>query len=265
MPEPLKRTALITGGSMGIGYELAKLFAQDGCSLILVASRAAPLEETAQNLRNSYGVEVRTIARDLSEPSVARDIFAELQSAGITVEYLVNNAGFGALGAFAETDLMHNLDMIAVNVTALAELTGLYLPEMIKRRSGRILNVASTASFQAGPLMAVYYASKAFVTSFSEALANEVCGTGVTVSVLCPGPTATYFQKRAGTERSKVFQLVMMEAAAVARIGYRGMLNGKPLIIPGLINKLHFQLIRILPRRLIPHLVRRAQEQRRKG
>ena len=262
MPDTTKRTALITGGSSGIGLALARLFARDGWDLVLVASRAERLDTAASELAERCHARVRVMVKDLARPGSAREIFDELERDGVSIEVLVNNAGFGGLGRFAETDLKHNLDMIAVNLTSLTELCGLFLARMLERKHGRILNVASTAAFQPGPLMSVYYATKAYVVSFSEALANEVRGTGVTVSALCPGPTETDFQKRAGTERSSLFSTVMAGAAGVAEAGYLGMMRGKTLIVPGFLNKIHVSLVRFLPRRLIPHLVRAVQQQR---
>lgn len=258
-----KQTALITGASSGIGYELARLFARDHFDLVLVARNTQKLREIAQEFEKNCNVRVRVLVKDLAKPLAAREIFDELQRDGVLVHTLVNNAGFGLFGRFAETDLQRNLDMLAVHVTSLTELTGLFLPAMLKEKRGRILNVASTAGFQPGPLMSVYYATKAYELSFSEGLANEVEGTGVTVSCLCPGPTETNFQVHAGMKRSKLFQRAMQDAATVARIGYQGMMKGKPLIVPGLGNKMLRELVRVLPRRLVPRIVRAIQEQRR--
>jgi len=265
MPQTQKETALITGASSGIGHELAKLFAQDKSDLVLVSRNAERLGQIARELEGKFGITVRILPKDLANPTAPKEIFDTLKNEGIVVHALVNNAGVGVFGPFAETDLQQNLDMIAVNLTSLTELAGLFLPEMIKQRRGRILNVASTAGFQPGPLMSVYYASKAFVVSFSEALANEVRGTGVTVSCLCPGPTETNFQANARMERSKLFERAMHDAATVARVGYVGMLQGKPLIVPGFRNKLLLEVVRIAPRRLVPRVVRAMQEQRRKA
>jgi short-subunit dehydrogenase len=262
MSDTTKLTALITGASSGIGYELAKLFARDGYDVVLVATREETLRSVAKELEERFHAGTRVIAKDLSRPEGPREIFEELNRDGVCVDILVNNAGFGGLGPFAETDLKYNLDMIAVNLTGLTELCGVFLPRMLEQKHGRILNVASTAAFQAGPLMSVYYATKAYVVSFSEALANEVRGTGVTVSVLCPGPTETNFQKRAGTERSPLFSAVMASAQSVAEAGYRGMMRGKILIVPGLLNKIHVFMVRFLPRRIISHLVRAVQQRR---
>ncbi len=252
-------TALITGASTGIGYELAKLFAKDGCGLILVARDRRKLDEVAAEMRKLSGQEVRVIAADLATPSSSEQVFRE---AG-TVDFLVNNAGFGLGGDFAHTDLATELNMIQVNVASLVTLTKLFLIPMSERKRGRILNVASTAAFQPGPLMAVYYASKAFVLSFTEAVAEELRGTGVTVTALCPGPTASEFHTRAKIENTKLIKgkmIGMMTAAKVAEAGYRGMLAGKVVVIPGFLNKLGVQSLRIGPRALVRRAARKLQE-----
>ena len=187
-------TALITGASSGIGLELAKLFARDGYELVLVARRVERLEELGRELTQRHGVRCHTISVDLAQPDAAAEIVRRLEGAGPAVDVLVNNAGFGVLGPLATTEPETAGRMIRVNIEALTQLTRALLPGMLARRRGRILNVASTAGFAPGPLMAVYYATKAYVISFSEALAEELRGTGVTVTVLCPGPTRTEFQ-----------------------------------------------------------------------
>ena len=196
---PLSRgTAVVTGASSGIGLEIARLLAADGYDLLLVASAEKKLLEVATRFSHEFGKTVAALAVDLARPDGARSLLDEIERRGLAVEVLVNNAGFGVYGPFAGADLAHTLEMIQVNVASLTELTRGVLPGMTARQSGRILNVASTAAFQPGPLMAVYYATKAYVLSFSEALANELSGTGVTVTALCPGPTRTAFQERAG-------------------------------------------------------------------
>src|SRR6202790_2259799 len=194
------QTALITGASGGIGYELAKLFARDHYNLVLVARSAERLRRVAEELQGRSGVAVKTVALDLAEASAPRSLFDQLQREGVAVDVLVNNAGFGSIGEFASIAEEEILGQISLNITAVTHLTRLFLPAMLARRHGKIMNVASTAAFQPGPLMAVYYATKAYVLSFSEALANETGGSGVTVTAVCPGPTATAFQKRAGME-----------------------------------------------------------------
>lgn len=259
-----RQTALITGASGGIGLELARLFAAGGYDLVLVARSADKLEELAGELRK-HGGAVRVLAKDLAKPESPEEVFRELEAAGVAVDVLVNNAGFATYGPFVEIDLGRELEELQLNVVTLTHLTKKLLPGMLARRRGGVLNLASTAGFQPGPLMAVYYATKAYVISFSEALAEELSGTGVTVSVLCPGPTATGFQRRAGMEASKLFSgmLQVADAAAVARAGYEGFRAGKRIVIPGLINKVGVQSIRISPRALAAKMVKRMQERRR--
>jgi len=259
-----RQTALITGASGGIGLELARLFAAGGYDLVLVARSAGKLEELAGELRK-HGGAVRVLAKDLASPGSPEEVFRELEAAGVAVDVLVNNAGFATYGPFVETDLGRELEELQLNVVTLTHLTKKLLPGMLARRRGGVLNLASTAGFQPGPLMAVYYATKAYVISFSEALAEELSGTGVTVSALCPGPTATGFQRRAGLEDSKLFSgmLQVADAAAVARAGYEGFRAGKRIVIPGLINKVGVQSIRVSPRALATRMVKRMQERRR--
>lgn len=258
-----QRTALITGASSGIGLELAKGFARDGYHLLLVARNVAALDALAGELRQTFGVSVVTLPKDLSLRDTPSEIFEQLTQASIAVDVLVNNAGFGTHGAFANADLTEQLDMMQVNMAALTHLTRLCLPGMLARRRGKILNIASTAAFQPGPLMAVYYATKAYVLSFSEALANELRGSGVTVTVLCPGPTQTNFQQRAGVAHIRVMSRRVMDARTVAEAGYRGLMRGKFLVIPGWRNRLLVNAVRWLPRELVTGTVRRFQEQRR--
>ncbi|MFL6194176.1 MAG: SDR family NAD(P)-dependent oxidoreductase [Thermoanaerobaculia bacterium] len=257
-------TVLVTGASSGIGLELARLFAAGGSDLVLVARSAGKLEELAAELRNRHGVTARVLASDLARREAPDEVFAELERTGVAVDVLVNNAGFASYGPFIETGLAEELDEIQLNVTTLTHLTKKFLPGMVTRRRGGVLNVASTAAFQPGPLMAVYYATKAYVLSFSEALAEEVRGTGVTVSVLCPGPTQTGFQQRAGMEESKLFGgfLQVADAAGVARAGYEGFRAGKRVIVPGLVNKVGVQSIRVTPRALAARIVKGMQERR---
>lgn len=263
-PEPL--TALITGASGGIGYELARLFARDGYNLVLVARSREKLLKQAEELRTlgKEQINVTVISRDLADLEAPEDIFDATERAKIDVDVLVNNAAFGKRGNFAKSDVDEDLDMMQLNVVALAHLTRLYLPGMIFRaesgRRGRILQVASTAAFVPGPLMAIYYASKAFVLSLSEALSEELRGKNVTVTCLCPGPTATGFAARAGTENTSLFKRRVMSAKQVAEIGYRGMLRGEPIVIAGLKNRLMIQSLRFSPRWLVRQMVKRIQE-----
>jgi hypothetical protein len=249
--------ALVTGASSGIGRELARILAREGHDLALVARSEERLVELAGELEKRHGIRVRTLAADLSDPGAPAALAAQLEHDRVSIDILVNNAGFGASGPFWETDARLELDLIQVNVTALTHLTRLLLPEMLRRHSGRILNVASTAAFQPGPFMAVYYASKAFVLSFSEALASELSGTGVAVTALCPGPTDTGFQERAGVARSNLFRRFrVLSAEAVAAAGYAGMRAGRRVVVPGLQNRLLAVVVRLAPGSLVLRVMR---------
>jgi len=254
-------SVLVTGASSGIGYELAKRFARDRHDLVLVARSGERLAEIGKELGGSAGVEVRVVPKDLSRPGAAQEVFDELRREAIPVHILVNCAGFGTAGLFVESDPSAEREMMQLNMVALTELTRLALKEMLPRRAGRILNVASTAAFQPGPRMAVYYATKAYVLSFSEGLANELSGSGVTVTTLCPGPTRTGFGSRARMEGTRLFRAGVMDAAAVAEAGYRGLMNGRGVIIPGLPNKLLALSVRISPRRVVAAIVRWLNEE----
>ena len=248
-------TVLITGASGGIGYELAKLFARDRHNLVLVARSAEKLTQVAAELQKN-GVTVKTIALDLSAPPAPRFLFDQLQRENIAVDILINNAGFGVFGEFAQMPEEEILGQINLNISALTELTRLFLPPMIARRSGRIMNVASVAGFQPGPLMAVYYATKAYVVSFSEAIANEVRkndmrNSGVTVTCFCPGATHTAFAQRAGIEESRLFKLGAMSAEKVALDGYRAVMEGRTLVISGAHNWVIAQSTRFAPRKMV--------------
>lgn len=256
--------ALVTGASGGIGLELARLAAKDGHDLVLVARSTPKLEEVAKYLTGMYGVSAQVLTADLADPAAPQAIVEELNRRGLAgVDVLVNNAGFGEWGLFGRADLARQLAMIQVNVTALTALTRLLLPPMITQRKGRILNVASTAGFAPGPLMAVYYATKAYVISFSEAIGNELRGTGITVTALCPGPTRTGFAAAAGMGQSNLFSSpTVMDVAPVALAGWRGMRRGAALVVPGLPNKLLLQAIRLSPRWLLRRITRWFQEGR---
>jgi short-subunit dehydrogenase len=258
-----KQTALITGASSGIGYEFAQLFAKNGHDLILVARGEAKLRELAQSLASQYNIKATVLPKDLAHPNAPVEIFADLQQQGIEVDILVNNAGFASYGLFHELETAKELEMIQVNVLALTHLARLFLPGMVTRRTGRILNVASTAAFQPGPLMAVYYATKAFVLSFSEAIANELEGTGVTVTALCPGPTASGFQTRAAMQDSKLVQSGLMTTTDVVQQGYSALMQGQTVVIPGWSNKIGALATRFVPRQMTARLVRRMQERTR--
>jgi short-subunit dehydrogenase len=258
----MNKTALITGASGGIGYELAKLFARDHHNLVLVARSAGKLTQVADELQREFGISAKAFPLDLTVASAPQSLFDQLQREGVAVDILVNNAGYGVLGQFAQVSLEDNLGQIQLNITALTHLTKLFVGPMIERRSGKILNVASTAGFQPGPLMSVYYATKAYVISFSEALANELHGTGVTVTCLCPGATETGFQGRAGLENTLLFKkLRPMDAMTVARDGYRGLMAGKPIVISGFRNWLLAESLRFSPRRLVTAISRKVLDQ----
>lgn len=258
-----RQTALVTGASGGIGWELAREFAAGGYDLVLVARSAGKLEELAEELRSRHQATVRVLAKDLAQPGSPEEVFQEMEAAGVAVDVLVNNAGFGTSGPFVETDLQAELEQLQLNVATLTHLTKKFLPGMVARRRGGVLNVASTAAFQPGPFMAVYYATKAYVLSFSEALAEELRDTGVTVSVLCPGPTTTGFHQRAGLgDKLLGGPLKMSDAAAVARAGYQGFKEGKRIVIPGRGNRLLAGSVRFMPRKVVTKVVRRMQERR---
>ena len=253
-------TVLITGASGGIGYELAKLFARDHHNLVLVARSGDKLAQVAAELR-AQNVTVRTIVLDLASPPAPKFLFDQMQTEGIAIDVLINNAGFGAFGEFAQMSNEEIFGQIQLNITALTELTRLFLPPMLASHSGRIMNVASTAGFQPGPLMAVYYATKAYVISLSEALANEVRKSGVTVTCFCPGATHTGFAKRAGNDKSRLFQqLGAMNVERVALDGYRAVMEGRTLAISGAHNWLVAQSTRFAPRKVVTAISRWISE-----
>jgi short-subunit dehydrogenase len=249
-------TVLITGASSGIGLELAKCFAADGSRLVLVSRNTAALETLAAELRQAHKIETCVLTADLSLPETPKRIFEELGRAKITVDVLVNNAGFGANGTFAELLLSRQMEMLRVNISALTELTGLFLPDMMARRRGGILNVSSVAGFLPGPGMAVYYATKAFVLSFTEALAEELAGTDLKVSVLCPGPTESNFGNIARGQKVRQMKTSKMSAEAVAICGHSAFRNRKITAVPGVQNKMLVFLNRILPRHLPRKIVK---------
>lgn len=245
----MNKTALVTGASVGLGKEFAKLFAADGHDVVLVARRRDKLEEAAREIEAAHpNVKAHVIPEDLASPGATKRLVAALRERSIDVEFLVNNAGFGASGALAEIDVTRQLEMIQVNVVVLTELTRLLLPGMLERKSGRILNVGSTAGFLPGPFMAVYYASKAYVNSLTEALAVELEGTGVTATVTCPGATATEFAAVAGNDKSELFASGVMTAAEVAKDGYDAMMRGRSLVVNGFKNKMRIASLRVAPR-----------------
>jgi short-subunit dehydrogenase len=249
-------TTLITGASSGIGMELAGVCAAAGHDLVLVARNEPRLHALRENLAAGYGLRATVIPADLALPSAPETIEAAVNRLGLTIDVLINNAGFGTNGRFARLETQREMDELRVNIAALTHLTRLMLPAMLRRRSGRIMNVSSTAGFQAGPYMAVYYATKAYIISFTEALAEELRGSGVTATVLCPGPTRTEFQHRAGMRNVAIASdLLMMDPLSVARAGFEGMMKGRVMVIPGLSNRIGVSLVRLLPRRLVRRLV----------
>lgn len=256
-----KGTALVTGASSGIGLDLVKILARNGHDVVISARSADALEALAGVVEGKYGVKATVIPLDLSDPAAPDTLYSAIQSQGIDVDILINNAGFGLGGPFAETDIAREIEMIELNVTALTHLTKLFLGPMLGRRSGRIMNVASTAGFQPGPLMSVYYASKAYVISFSEAIAEELRATGVTVTTFCPGPTATNFAAVAGLSNSRLFRMGGVARSDVtAKFGYAAMMQGRRIAIPGFKNNLIAQANRLAPRSLATRISRKVQE-----
>lgn len=255
-----REMVLVTGASTGIGLELARVFAREGHDLVISARSLEGLRPVQVELASRHHVAVHPYAADLSEAGGAERLVAAVQAAGLSPTVLVNNAGFGLFGRFAETALEREQQMVQVNIASLVTLTKLCLRDMLARGRGRILNVASVAGFVPGPYMSVYYASKAFVVSFSEAIAEELDGTGVSVTALCPGPTRSRFQETARMQRSRLVLGTVMEAGPVAEDGYRGLMAGKRLVIPGVQNKIVPALVRFAPRRLVATVSRRAVE-----
>lgn len=243
-----KETALITGASSGIGYEFARTFAAHQSNLVLVARRRDRLEALAETLRAKHGSEVTVLSCDLTEVGATQWLTDQLREREIAVDVLVNNAGFGAVGKFAKLSIEQQLDMVRLNVLALTDLTRRFLPEMLHRNRGAILNVASTAAFQPGPNMAVYFATKAFVLALTEAIAHEVRDSAVHITCLCPGATLTELGDRAGASNTLLFRLGMMPADRVAEIGYRALRRGKSIAVPGIGNWLVTCLVRFVPR-----------------
>jgi short-subunit dehydrogenase len=248
------KMALVTGASAGLGAEFARLFAADGHDVALVARRRDKLEALAGQIEKMHGVRAVVLPEDLTDTAAPERIARELGRRDQPVEFLVNNAGFGTTGAFAQQDLVRELAMVQVNVAALVHLTRLMLPPMVMRKSGRILNIGSTAGFVPGPFMSGYYASKAFVNSFTEALWYEVRGTGVSVTLSCPRATATEFAQVAGDEKSRLFKRGVMRAPEVAVHAYRAMMQGKAMAIPGWQNKVSLQSLRFAPRSMVRSL-----------
>ena len=257
--------ALITGASSGIGLELARVFAREGHQLVLVARSGDKLQALANELREKYRTDVTVIAADLSQMAAVKRIYDQLNQENKQIDFLVNNAGFGDFGFFIESDWSKTEQMINLNIKALTYLTKLFLPQMVKNGSGKIMNVASTAAFQPGPTMSVYYASKAYVLHFSEAIGNELKGTGVTVTALCPGATESGFQAVAKLEESKLVKGKKLPSSeAVAEYGYKAMMKGKAVAIHGFGNWLLAQSPRFAPRSWVVKVARKIQEATKK-
>jgi uncharacterized protein len=257
----MKKTALITGASSGIGLELAKIHASKGGNLVLVARSTDKLENLKNEIEQQFGSQVIIIAKDLSKQEAPKEVYDQLQQESIHVDYLFNNAGFGDYGFFHETDWDKEAQMIDLNVRTLTHFTKLFIKDMVNKKSGKIMNVASTASFQPGPLMSVYYATKHYVLAFSEGIANELKGTGVTVTALCPGPTASGFQNAAAMNDSKLVKGVKMPSSKeVAEYGYRSLEKGKVVAIHGFMNKMMAESSRFMPRSIVRSVVRKVQE-----
>lgn len=258
----MSKTALITGSSNGIGFELAKIHAEKGDNLVLVARSKSKLDELKKELEEKHKVQVYTIGKDLSLPGSAREVYDELKQKNISIDYLINNAGFGDIGLFAISDWNKQEKMINLNITALTHFTRLFLPEMIKRRSGKIMNVASTASFQPGPTMSVYFATKAYVLSFSEAVNNEVRDKGITVTALCPGSTESGFHTAALGDNKLPKERKMPSSKQVAEYGYRAMMKGKTVAIHGMMNSIMATSVRFIPRAFAVKAARKIQEKK---
>lgn len=259
----MKKTALITGASSGIGKELARIHASRGGDLVIVARREDKLIELKEELEKKHKVNVMTINKDLSLQDSASEVYNEVKVAGIEVDYLINNAGFGGQGKFYERAWEKDLAMINLNVVTLTALTRLFLPDFVKRNEGKILNVSSTASLSPGPLQAVYYATKAYVTSFSNAISEELYDTNITVTALLPGVTESEFGKVSGMDKTNLFASTNISSAQdVAREGYDGMLEGKLNVLAGLTmgQRVMMRISMTLPKKMLLRQVRQMQE-----
>lgn len=253
-------TALITGASEGIGYELTRIFAENGHDVVMVARSEDRMKEIADELEEEYGVSAQVIRKDLSVPGSSEEVYDEAPD----IDVLVNNAGIGTCGFFHENDTEREVDTVRLNVETPTHLTRLFLEDMVERDDGMILNVSSMAAFQPGPTMAVYYATKAYLLSFSEAIANELDDTGVSVTALCPGPTETAFIQKAGEQDSRINQGDKMSQRRVAEAGYEGLMNGKSVVVPGFKNRMLVRLTKLAPRSLVIRVVRYLQEPQRR-
>jgi uncharacterized protein len=252
-----KETVLITGASSGLGMELAKLFAADGSDLVLVARREERLIELADELKSEHGIEAHVLPKDLSKKSAPKEIFSHINKENIEIDVVVNNAGFGNKGQIADLDTDLQLDMIQVNLVALTHLTRLFITGIIERGYGGILNVGSLAGFQPGPNLAVYYATKAYVLSFTEALAEEISNPNIKISCLAPGPVKTEFGEKSDLEDSLLFKMSLMEMEPVVKAGYEGFRKGQTIIIPGLKQQIVPFLNRFTPRLLVRKIAKK--------
>ncbi len=254
------KTALVTGASSGIGRALAENFAQDGYHLVLAARGVAKMQELAADLQKRFGITATVIAADLERPDGAQQLHAEVKRRSIVISALANNAGYGNFGEFKESALAIELAMMQLNMTSLVVLTKLFMPDLLATK-GKVLNVASIAAFQPGPYMAVYYATKAFVLSFSEAIAEELDGTGVTVTALCPGLTASGFQDKADMNKSALVKGKKLPTSEeVAALGYRAMQRGQRVYVPGVQNWLFTQSVRVTPRSIVTAMVKKLSK-----
>ena len=259
----MNKTALITGASAGIGLEFVKIFAKEKYDLVITARNKTKLNELANEIKNNHNVNVKVIAKDLSKQNAGEEIFDELKNENIVTDVLINNAGFGVFDNYWDVKLQDEKNMLQVNIMALTELTNLFANDMVNRGGGIILNVASTAAFQPGPTMAGYYASKAFVHSYSQAVDFELRKKGVQVSTLCPGPTITEFQIRANMEDLNLFKKgFTMSAEEVAQIGYNGLMKGKSVIIAGTMNKISAMSSKIAPSKISMKIVNWLQSKK---
>ena len=255
-----ERYALVTGASSGIGYECAKLLAKDGKNLVVTARSRDKLEALKREIESEQGTIVRVLPHDLADPKAPPELFSQLEKEHIMVDVLVNNAGFGVCGKFSETDLQQELEMIQVNVTSLIHLTKLFLKGMVENKAGWILNVASLCAFTPVPMESVYCGTKASILHFSEGLANELKGTGVYVTCLCPGLAKTLFHERANMEDTRVARRKMMDAATVARDGLDALKKGQVISVPGLQYKMWPFIARVAPRSLVTRIMRSQHE-----
>lgn len=257
----MKKTALITGASSGIGKEFAKIHAKTGGDLVIVARSKDKLLALKEELEKAYNIHVSVIEKDLTEPNAAQEIYNFVKFSKIEIDYLINNAGFGGIGKFHERELQKDINMIQLNVVALTALTHVFLPDFVARNHGKILNISSTASLMAGPMQAVYFATKAYVTSFSNAISEELADTNVTVTTLMPGATETDFGKTSGMDKTELFKNTA-DAEKVAKDGYNGMLNGTLDVISGvtLSQKILLKAIPFTPKSMLLKQVKKMQD-----